>query len=100
MRRSLAPSTLNSKDQSSNFSIVKTNQFRNTEKSQSDSSSFAKFTVLYGKLQTRKHKVFSDDGFLEIRGKKAILKDENEKVRLNVNKLIFSIVVSEQIETN
>lgn len=40
-----------------------------------------KFHVVYGDISSRKNKVYSSDGFLEMIGKKAVLKDENEKVK-------------------
>jgi hypothetical protein len=78
MRRSLAPSRLNTTESSLKVTPKEKQLVNSNEKS--EKSDFVKFTVLYGKLQTRKHKVFSDDGFLEVRGKKVVLKDEDGKV--------------------
>lgn len=41
-----------------------------------------RFNVVYGKASSRKHTAYTDEGTLEICGKKAVLKDEYGKVRI------------------
>lgn len=94
MRRSLAPSQ-SSKIECSLPATSKQKQLVNSnEKSEkSEFVNYTKYSVLYGKLQTRKHKVFTDDGFLEVRGKKVVLKDEDGKVFIlyNSDKYTFQV---------
>ncbi|KAL6260446.1 hypothetical protein P5V15_007972 [Pogonomyrmex californicus] len=63
------------------------------------------FNVIYGKVSSKKHKTWDDDGFLEIIGKSAILKDLDDniigKITINPNNVMKGsklIIGNKQIE--
>ncbi|XP_025075415.1 DNA repair and recombination protein RAD54B-like isoform X2 [Pogonomyrmex barbatus] len=79
------------------------------EKKESTSSPETKiktiFNVIYGKVSSKKHKTWDDDGFLEIIGKSAILKDLDDniigKITINPNNVMKGsklIIGNKQIE--
>lgn len=81
MRRSQAPS----------FNKKTSQQIKPSESSlcHVSNSTFLKFTVLYGKTSIRKHKVYTDDGTLEIYGTRGVLKDLHGKVTCEWNGVIL-----------
>lgn len=78
MKRSLAPSQ--KKGESSLKKPENQQQTSTSLDNNTSSEKVMKFSVVYGKVSTKKHKTYSDDGTLEIEGKKAVLKDANRKV--------------------
>lgn len=42
------------------------------------------FAVVYAKASSKKHKVYTSDGTLEVRGRNALLKDVKGKVKSNI----------------
>jgi hypothetical protein len=84
MRRSFAPSQQKS-TASPQAPIKQSNQVKSVpsptaSRNENIYQSATKFNVVYGNVSGRKHKVYDNDGILEMRGKKAVLKDVNGKV--------------------
>lgn len=78
MRKSSAPSRKQSKDNSaSQGGSAKAGEKQETQQALISST---KFIVCYGKVTSRKQKIFSDDGTLEISGGNAVLRDAQGKV--------------------
>ncbi|XP_052859722.1 DNA repair and recombination protein RAD54B-like [Anopheles cruzii] len=87
MKRSLGRTEAESADDRNNKKKVYTAPPVTEEKQHLERPATTIFKVVWGKISTRKHKIWEGDGLLEVSGRSAILRDDAGKVISNASGL-------------